>query len=83
MLVAHRLDQPDELTLICRELGVVRSHRATEEGDGAAILVQDRAKPGAGGVTVDNEARGEIRQLEGGAGREGVLELDEGLRGEW
>jgi len=81
--MAHCLDQPYEFSLICWEFGVMRSHRAAEERDGATTLVQDRAEPGSGGVAVDDEARSEIRQLESGAGREGVLELDEGLHGEW
>jgi len=43
--MAHRLDQPYEFSHICWEFGVMRSHRAAEERDGATTLVQDRAEP--------------------------------------
>ena len=54
-----------ELTLISGKLGVLRSHGTAVEGDGAVVLVEHRAEAAARRVTVDDEAPGEVRKLQG------------------
>lgn len=63
--VTNRLDEPDELAFVGRELGVLGCYSSAEEGDRSASLVQDRAKIGPGGVAIHQEADGEVGQLEG------------------
>lgn len=71
---SHSLDEADELPLISRELGVLRSHRPAEEGDQALALVKNSPKAQARGVAVHDEGLGEVRQLEDWRGRQGTLE---------
>jgi hypothetical protein len=59
--VKNRLKQPNKLSLVCCKLGVARCDGPAVEHNGTAILVQDCAEAGAGGVTVDDESAVEVR----------------------
>jgi hypothetical protein len=60
--MANRLDEADELTLICGQLGVVQADGAAEEGDRPAPLMQHGPEPG--GVAVHHERRRKVQKLE-------------------
>jgi hypothetical protein len=75
--VAHRLDQPDKLALICRELVMASGEGAAEEGQRSLTLVEDGVKADARGVAVHHEWHDEIRHLEDGSRREHPLESHE------
>jgi hypothetical protein len=55
-LVAHSLDQLDELAFIGSKLGVLWRDLATEERNWPGILVKNGAESRAGCVTIDDEA---------------------------
>jgi hypothetical protein len=61
--MAHRLNQPNELSLICGQFRVARCDGLAEECDSAGALMENRAEAGAGGVALDNELAVESRQL--------------------
>lgn len=42
--VTDSLDEPNELALVCRELGMLRGHGAAEERDRPGALVEDSAE---------------------------------------
>jgi hypothetical protein len=60
--VAHRLDQPNKLALVYRELVMASGEGAAEEGQRSLALVEDGAEADAGGVTVHHERHVEVRQ---------------------
>jgi hypothetical protein len=59
--MAHHLDEPDELTLICDQLGVARGEWPTEEGHRAGPM-EHCTNVGARGVALDNELKVEGRR---------------------
>ena len=61
-----RLHQTYEFAFVWRGLEVACGKRLAEEGDRPVILVQHRAEARAGGVAVDDEVAGEVRQVEDG-----------------
>ncbi|KAJ1255698.1 hypothetical protein BS78_K170100 [Paspalum vaginatum] len=72
--VTNRLHQPDQLTLVSRELEVAGSERPDEEREGPDALVEDGAKPYAGGIAVDDEGPGKVRHLQHRPCSQGFLE---------
>ena len=68
--MAYCLHQPNELTLIRRQLEMACGKWAAEESEGSLALVEDRT----GSVAVDGEGEVEIRHLQCGSRREGHLE---------
>ena len=74
-----RLDEADQLALVGGQLGVVGHHGAAEEGNRAGALVKNSTDACAGGIAVDDERGGEVRQLQGWLGDEGRLERQERL----
>lgn len=76
--VAHRLREPDQLSLICCKAAVSGRQSTAEEGDGAVVQVQDRPYSGPGRVALDYEGLVEVREREGGSRGERLLQLLEG-----
>jgi hypothetical protein len=64
LLVVHGMHQPNQFSLISREFGMAGSDRLAAERHRPGALVQDRAKPGPGGVTFHDELAVEIGQLQ-------------------
>ena len=62
--VTHRLDQANELTLICCQGVMSRCDLPAEEGDGVSLLDEDSTKPVGRCVALDDEGLGEIRHSE-------------------
>jgi len=60
-LVSDGEDQPDELALISRQCLMARSDGATEERDGAVVLMEHRAEPRARSIAFHDERLGEVR----------------------
>lgn len=58
------IENINELTLVCRKLGVSRSNGPTEECQGIPAFVLDRPKASAECVALDDEDGREVRQLE-------------------
>ena len=69
LLVADGLDEPDQLSFISRELEMTCSERPAEEGERSVVLVENRAEPSAGCITVHGELLCEVGHLEYGACR--------------
>jgi hypothetical protein len=51
----HRLDEPNQLMLVCHQLHVPWQDLPAEEGDNAVTLVKNGTKPGAGRITLNDE----------------------------
>ena len=77
--VTNSLDEPNELALVCRELGMLRGHGAAEERDRPSALVEDSAETRARSFAVDDECLVEVRQLEHRSRCQCVLEGIESL----
>ena len=77
--VSHSLNQTDQLVLVCLQLAVAGSEGSTEEGQGSRPLVQNGAKPDAGGVAVDHKLALKVGHLQDRRRRERPLEGSEGL----
>jgi hypothetical protein len=71
--VSHRLNQPNELPLVCCQLQMPGGKRSAEERDGSGSLVEHGAKPNPGRVAVDDEQLVEVRHLEDGSSRQGAF----------
>jgi hypothetical protein len=61
--VTHRLDEPNQLSLVNWKLLVVRCHCSAKERNDTITLVKHRAEACTGCVTIYDEAFGEIRHL--------------------
>jgi len=72
--MAHRKDEPDELSLIRREGAVSGHHWPAEERDGVALLDEHGPKHVGGGVALNDEQLSEVRQREYRGGRHSFLE---------
>jgi hypothetical protein len=59
----HRLDEPDQLALVRRQLRVPRRNPPAEEHDSAFTLVKNSTEPGVERITFDDEFLIERRQL--------------------
>lgn len=75
--MAHRSDEANELAFIGGELGMLRGHRATEEGDGTLALVKNGVETRSGHVAIHNKRRSEIRKLQDWRCCERALEVME------
>jgi hypothetical protein len=75
--VAHRLDEPDELALIRRQLGVSRGDGPAEECDWPGALVKYSSDPRPRGVAFHNEVAVERRKLQNWGCRQRVLKSAE------
>lgn len=58
--VAHRLDEANKLSLLRCKLAMPRSDLEAEEGNWAAPLVQNRAKPRSRCIALNNEGTCEV-----------------------
>ena len=72
--MAHRLNQPNKLALVGRELVMASGEGAAEEGERSLALVEDGAEADARGVAVHHERHIKVRHLEDGSRRERPLE---------
>jgi hypothetical protein len=76
--MAHRLNKPNQLALICYHFEVACGERPAEEGYGRAILMEHGTEARSGGVAVHDECGGEVRKVQDWGGDEGRLEVGEG-----
>ena len=72
--VAHSLHQADELPLVCRQLVMASGKGTAEESQRPLSLMQDGAETDTGCIAVHDEQLVEVRHLEDGPCREGLLE---------
>ena len=72
--MADGLDEPDQLMFINRELEMTCSERPAEEDERSVVLVENRAEPNAGRITVHGELLCKVGHLEYGAYRQSPLE---------
>ena len=62
--VSDSFDEADQLALVRWQFGVLWGQRSAEESQRPIALVKDGTEAGAGGVAVDEETLGEVRELE-------------------
>lgn len=62
-LIMNGLDQPNQLSLISQKLLMMWSHCPIEIGNGAISLMQHGTKSSSWGVTINDEALGEVQHL--------------------